>query len=232
MLQARQLTRHFRRGPTVVKALDGVDLDIERGELVALLGASGSGKSTLLSILAGLDTPTGGRVCIDGADLYALAPRALARYRARHMGMVFQGFHLMPHNTAVENVELALTLAGVPRRERRPRARAALEEVGLGDRLDHRPADLSGGEQQRVALARALVKEPALVLADEPTGNLDRDNSAVIAGWLQRLHRRGLTIVLATHDLDLAARLATRTVRLDYGRIAGPTAAAGGERSP
>jgi putative ABC transport system ATP-binding protein len=218
-LRTIELCRVYRRGGSEVRAVDHVDLAIARGTFVALTGASGSGKSTLLNLLAGLDTPTSGRVEVDGFDLGSLSRRQLARYRADRVGMVFQTFNLLPHQTALQNVELALMLKGVPRRERRPRATAILERVGLAERLDHRPADLSGGEQQRVAMARALVKRPDILFADEPTGNLDEQNARQMIELLLELHREGMAVVLATHDLETAERHAERVVRLHYGRI-------------
>ena len=219
-LAARSLRRVYRRGPAEVRAVDGVDLDVARGEFLAIVGASGSGKSTLLNLLAGLDTPTGGSIRVAGSELTALDRRARALYRARRVGMVFQTFNLLGHRTALENVELALAFNGAPRRDRRGRARAILERLGLADRLDHVPGDLSGGEQQRVAIARALVKEPEVLFADEPTGNLDEDNSLEIAGLLGEFNARGLTVLMVTHDLALAHRAARRLVRMHYGRLA------------
>jgi len=187
--------------------------------MLAVVGASGSGKSTLLNLLAGLDTPTAGTVRYGGRSLGDLSRRELAAYRARRVGMVFQAFNLLPHLSALQNVTLALTfLPGSPR-ARRDRAVAALERLGLGERLEHRPLDLSGGEQQRVAIARALVKEPEILFADEPTGNLDAENAAAIGAILAECHRAGLTVVLVTHDADLAGRLAPRRLRMHYGRI-------------
>ncbi|MBD3401672.1 ATP-binding cassette domain-containing protein [candidate division GN15 bacterium] len=232
ILEARTITRHYQRGPQTVKAVDGVSLAVAPGEFVALVGASGSGKSTLLNLLAGLDTPTSGEVYAAGMRLSDLSARQLADYRANRIGMVFQTFNLVPHRSALANVELALYFNGTPRADRHDQAARLLTELGLGDRLDHVPADLSGGEQQRVALARALVKEPSILFADEPTGNLDHDNSERIAELLVTLNRDGLTIVLVTHDRHLAARRATRTVRLHYGRIADGDSGWAGEVAP
>jgi ABC-type lipoprotein export system ATPase subunit len=231
-LRTTGLERVYRRGTAEVRALDGIDLEVERGEFMGLIGASGSGKSTLLNLLAGLDTPTAGSIEIGGVALETLSRRRLAALRARTVGMVFQSFNLIGHLSALRNVELALVFGGVPARERTPRARRILERLGLGERLHHRPADLSGGEQQRVALARALVGEPELLLADEPTGNLDHDNTQSIAALLAELHAQGLTIILATHDLELAESAAGRTVRLHYGRVAADTAAGSDETPP
>lgn len=202
-----------------MRALDGVDLAVDRGELLAVCGASGSGKTTLLNLLAGLDMPTAGSIAVGGRRLESMARHELAAHRARCAGVVFQAFNLLPHQTALANVELGLTLAGWPRARRRDAAAAALAELGLADRLHHRPLDLSGGEQQRVALARALAKDPQLLLADEPTGNLDEASAAVVAGILGERRRRGLTVVVVTHDRGLARRVADRVVRLHYGRV-------------
>jgi putative ABC transport system ATP-binding protein len=229
-LRTEALCRHYRRGPQLVKALDGVNLSLRRGEFLALVGASGSGKSTLLNLLAGLDTPTSGSVFVDGRVLSSFSRREIADYRATRVGMIFQSFHLIPHYTALENVELAFCFASVPRSGRRAAAAALLERLGLQDRLDHRPADLSGGEQQRVAIARALVGDPDVLLADEPTGNLDAENARRIAALLRDLHRQGRAVVMTTHNLELASSCAQRTLRLDYGRLVGSLRSAeGGE---
>jgi putative ABC transport system ATP-binding protein len=218
-LETTQLCRYYRRGPHEVRAVDKVDLSIPRGEFVRIVGASGSGKSTLLNLLAGLDTPTHGHIKIDNVPLNSLTRRQLSAYRAKQVGMVFQSFNLLPYKTALENVEMALFFNSVPYRERRTRSIDILETLGLGDRIDHRPSDLSGGEQQRVAIARALVKRPEVIFADEPTGNLDHDNSIQIAGLLANLNQDGLTVILVTHDLDLAKQYAPRTIRMQYGTI-------------
>ena len=219
LIAAENLRRFYRRGQHEVRALDGVSLAVRRGEFLALVGASGSGKSTLLNLLAGLDTPSSGVILADGVPLHSLSRRQLAAYRARHVGMVFQAFNLLPHLTAQKNVELALFFDGSPASERAHRAAAMLDRLGLGDRREHRPADLSGGEQQRVAIARALVKNPSVLFADEPTGNLDRENSLYMADLLSQLNREGLTILLVTHDLDLAGSHAARTLKLRYGVV-------------
>ncbi|MBD3237011.1 MAG: ATP-binding cassette domain-containing protein [Candidatus Eisenbacteria bacterium] len=220
LLRAAGLRRIYQLGGREIRALDGVDLRLERGEYLRIVGPSGSGKSTLLNLLAGLDRPSDGTIAFSSAGLLSeMSPAALAAYRAREVGVVFQSFNLITHRTALQNVELGLLFLGVPREERLRRARAMLDRLALGARCDHRPGDLSGGEQQRVALARALVKEPALLLADEPTGNLDREISGEIAGLLRELNRRGLTIVLVTHDIALARGDVDRTVHMDYGRI-------------
>jgi len=218
-IETRDLCRYYRRGPSEVRAVDGVSLTVGRGEFLGITGASGSGKSTVLNLLAGLDTPTAGSITFDGIALGGLSRRDLARHRAHRIGMVFQSFNLIAHRTALANVELALLFDDTPRDQRREGAIAILEQLGLGDRLDHRPADLSGGEQQRVALARALVKKPQLLLADEPTGNLDLDNSHQIASLLSDLNSQGLTIVMVSHDLQLTRSCVTRTVTMHYGRM-------------
>jgi len=220
-IQTHQLSRYYRRPRHEVRAVDGVDLSIARGEFLAVVGSSGSGKSTLLNLLAGLDTPTSGHIEVAGQRLDKLSRRELAAYRARRIGMVFQSFNLLPHHSALGNVEMALYFDGTPRSERGKRATAALERLGLGNRLDHRPVDLSGGEQQRVAIARAVVKHPEILFTDEPTGNLDQDNSDAIANILSELNRENITVVLVTHDVEMAGRVAGRVVRMHYGRIAG-----------
>ena len=226
------LCKHYHRGPQTIKAVDEVSLGIAKGEFLGICGASGSGKSTMLNLLAGLDSPTSGTIEVDGRPLGSLSRRQLAAYRAHRVGMVFQSFNLIGHRTAQENVELALYFNNTPHRERRLRAAEVLEQLGLGDRLEHRPADLSGGEQQRVAIARALVKRPEVLFADEPTGNLDQENSRQICSLLTDLNRNGLTVVIVTHDIDLAEQYTSRTIRMHYGAIVsdvkGP--ATGGER--
>lgn len=222
------LCRYYRPGPHEVRAVDNVNLSIRRGEFLSIVGASGSGKSTVLNLMAGLDTPTSGAVVVNNATLESLNRHELAAYRARSVGMVFQTFNLIGHRTALGNVELALYFDHTPRGDRARKATEMLERLGLGDRLDHRPADLSGGEQQRVAIARALVKKPQLLFADEPTGNLDFDNSRDIVSLLTELNRDGLTVVMVTHDLDLAQKHADRIIRMQYGRIV-PTSSETGE---
>lgn len=221
-ITAHNLSRAYRRGPNEVRALDGVDLSIARGESVGVIGASGSGKSTLLNLLAGLDTPTSGTITVGDQDLTTISRRELAAYRAQHVGIIFQSFNLLPHQSALKNVETALLFTDVPREERQQRAQELLARLGMADRLDHRPADLSGGEQQRVAIARALVKQPDLILADEPTGNLDEENSNFVADLLTSLNRDGLTVVIVTHDRRFAQRTAQRSLHMVYGRIEQP----------
>jgi putative ABC transport system ATP-binding protein len=206
-------------GDAHVDALRGVDLSIARGEFVALVGPSGSGKSTVLNLIGGLDRPTGGQVWINGTELSSSDERTLTRHRRQHVGFVFQSFNLLPRLTAQENVALPLMFSNVPEKEREARARALLARVGLEQRLSHRPTQLSGGEQQRVAIARALVSEPALLLADEPTGNLDTASGAEIMALLKELNQeRGLTLLVVTHDAEVAA-FADRVVSLRDGRV-------------
>jgi len=218
-IRARGLCRYYKRGRHAVRAVAGVDLSVVKGEFLAVVGASGSGKSTLINLLAGLDTPTSGHIEIDNQNLSGFSSRALADYRARRVGIVFQSFNLLAHHTALRNVEMALYFNGTPRRERRMRAAAALERLGLEDRKQHRPPDLSGGEQQRVAIARALVKQPDVLFADEPTGNLDRENSAAITNILGELNREGMTVILVTHDMVIARHAARRMIKMHYGRV-------------
>lgn len=220
LVEARGVVRTFRRGEHAIRPLNGLDLDIDRGAFVALMGPSGSGKSTLLNLLAGIDRPTEGSLRVDGVDLAALSRRSLAAWRSKHVGIVFQLYNLVPVLTAYENVELPTLLHSVSRRERHARVAAALEQVGIAHRHDHFPRQLSGGEEQRVAIARAIVTQPTLLLADEPTGDLDRTSADAILDLLSSLHRdHGLTIVMVTHDPRAAAR-AQQTLHLDSGRLA------------
>jgi putative ABC transport system ATP-binding protein len=216
------LCRYYRLAGQLIRAVDEVSLSVDRGELLAVTGASGSGKSTLLNLLAGLDTPTSGHIEIDGKRLDQLSRRDLAAYRARRVGVVFQSFNLLPQHTALRNVEMALYFGDIPRRQRRRLAAETLGRLGLADRLEHRPLDLSGGEQQRVAIARALVKNPEVIFADEATGNLDEQNSTAIMAILRELNQTGITVVLVTHDVETATRVAGRVLRMHYGRVDGP----------
>jgi putative ABC transport system ATP-binding protein len=204
LIQLAGIEKTYRMGDVEVKALRGVTLSIEEGEFVAVMGSSGSGKSTLMNILGCLDKPTAGSYLLAGEDVAAKDRNQLAEIRSRRLGFVFQSFNLLSRTSALENVELPLLYANVPTRERRRRARAALERVGLGERLDHHPTQLSGGQQQRVAIARALVGSPRLILADEPTGNLDSQTSVEVMALFQELSASGITIALVTHEPDIA----------------------------
>ncbi len=214
---ARDVTRDYRQGRTVVRALRGADVTVAKGDFLAVTGPSGSGKSTLLHLLGGVDLPTSGSVHFLGRNLAAMSVEARAALRLRQVGLVFQRFHLLPMLTAIENVELPLAAMRVSRRERRERAAAVLERVGLADRLRHRPGELSGGQCQRVAIARALANDPAVVLADEPTGELDRTTSRRVLALFQELNTAGTALVVATHDLELAAG-ARRRIEVVDGR--------------
>jgi putative ABC transport system ATP-binding protein len=219
VIEVDGVERVYRLGEDVeVRALDGVSLRIARGEFVAIMGSSGSGKSTLMHILGCLDAPTAGRYLLDGVDVRDIPEDDLADLRNRKIGFVFQSFNLVARTTALANVELPLAYAGLGRRERRSRAVAALAAVGMEDRLHHLPSELSGGQQQRAAVARAIVTDPSIVLADEPTGNLDSHSTEEILGIFSRLNAEGRTVILITHESDVAAR-ARRVVRLGDGRV-------------
>jgi len=210
------LRKVYQQGETTIEALKNVDTSVATGELVAILGASGSGKSTLLGLLAGLDEPTGGRILLDGTDLYSLNDKERTRFRARHISLVFQQFHLLPHLTALENVALPLEILGTPDPAR---AEALLSAVGLRERIHHLPSQLSGGECQRVAIARALITEPRLLLADEPSGNLDSETaSSVMELFFRTVREKKITCFLVTHNEELAARC-DRVLRIKGGRI-------------
>jgi putative ABC transport system ATP-binding protein len=233
-VRAVNLARTFEVGETKVEALRGIDLEVGAGQFVALVGPSGSGKSTFLNLVGGLDRPTEGELWVNGVELSASNEKALTEHRRRRVGFVFQSFNLLPRLSALENVALPLMFVGVPERGRINRARELLNQVGLADRLDHRPTQLSGGEQQRVAIARALVSRPAIILADEPTGNLDTATGAEIMALLRCLNReQGVTLLLVTHDAE-AASFADRVVHLRDGRIDGSAGVRGqsAEESP
>jgi putative ABC transport system ATP-binding protein len=221
-VQLDHISRHYHMGDSSVRAVDGVSLAVAGGEYLALLGSSGSGKSTLLNLMAGLDRPTSGCIFANGTDLATLSPLQLARYRRNTVGMVFQSFNLLPRMTLEENIELPLRLAEVDRSERAGRVREALERVRLTHRIGHRPAELSGGEQQRAAIARALVNRPKILLADEPTGNLDSATGEAILTLLRDLQvQLGMTIVMVTHERALAERFADRLATMGDGKLLG-----------
>src|SRR5579872_7324013 len=219
-IHSENVCRHYRMGETVIRAVDGVSLQINAGEFVALLGSSGSGKSSMLNLIAGLDRPTSGSVIVQNQDLAKLSREELAKYRLHVVGMVFQSFNLIPSMTLIENVELPLRFAEVDRGRRESMARGALERVGLQARLNHRPSELSGGEQQRAALARALINRPKLLLADEPTGNLDSHTGTEIMEMLREFNQTlRMTVVMVTHERALAERYAQRMIFLADGKL-------------
>ncbi len=219
LVTLRNITKTYQRGPEKVQVLHGIDLDIDRGDFVALMGPSGSGKTTLLNLIGGLDTPSGGEIAIEGQRIDQLGAGQLSTWRSHHVGFVFQFYNLMPMLTAQKNVELPLLLTNLSAGERRRRAQIALALVGLADRRDHRPNELSGGQQQRVAIARAIVSDPMFLICDEPTGDLDRQSAEEVLGLLQLLnHEHGKTIIMVTHD-PKAAEYATHTVHLDKGEL-------------
>lgn len=224
LIEIRNLTRQFRKGEEVITPLDDVSLDIDRGEFVSLMGPSGTGKSTLLNQIAGIDRPDAGSITVDGTDITRLSRSKLARWRAEHVGYIFQTHNLIPVLTAFENIELPLLLLPFNRRERRHRVQVALEAVDLTDRASHYPRQLSGGQEQRIGIARAIVTDPTVVVADEPTGDLDPVTSEQILNLLGRLNQElGTTLLMVTHDAD-AAKTAGRQLILDRGRIAESTA--------
>ncbi len=218
MIRLEGLSRDFHVGDQVVHALDSIDLTVEAGEYLSIMGPSGSGKSTLLNVLGLLDTPTSGEYVLNGTPTASMNDDQLAEMRQNLIGFVFQFFHLVPRLSALENVELPMTLASFPRSERRPRAQAALESVDLADRMEHRPDQLSGGQRQRVALARSIIMEPKVLLADEPTGNLDSKSGVEVIEIVEALNDDGLTVILVTHDPDIGSRARRRLVLVD-GRV-------------
>ncbi|CAM1377466.1 ABC transporter ATP-binding protein [Fretibacterium fastidiosum] len=228
LIEVEDLVKVYRTGDVELRALDGVSFSVAHGEFVAVMGPSGSGKSTTMNMLGCLDSPTDGRYLLDGRDVAHLSGDELAKVRNGKLGFVFQGFNLLPRLSAVDNVALPLVYAGVPARERRERARGALERVGLGARLEHRPNQMSGGQQQRVAIARALVGRAPLILADEPTGNLDTRTSEEIMDLLVEVNREGKTVVLVTHEPDIAA-YARRILKFKDGRLVSDETASGRE---
>ena len=224
LIELSNVTREYAVGGEVIRALNGVSLNVERGEFLAIMGPSGSGKSTAMHMIGCLDKPTSGLYVLDGYDVSTLSEGQLAELRNRKIGFVFQNFNLLPKTTAIENVELPMMYAGVPPRERRRRALAALEQMGLSNRIHNRPNELSGGQQQRVSIARALVNQPALILADEPTGALDTHTTEEILRLFEELHKQGNTIVIVTHE-DEVGRHAKRIVRFRDGHVESDTKA-------
>ncbi len=218
IIELKNIARHFKMGNEVVKALRGIDLEINKGEYVALMGPSGSGKSTLMNILGALDTPTSGKYKLNGKEVEKLSDKELAEIRNKEIGFVFQTFNLLPRTTALDNVALPLIYAGFSKSKRYERAKEVLKQVGLEDRMMHKPNELSGGQRQRVAVARALVNNPSIILADEPTGNLDSKTSEEIMELFNQLHKEGNTIILVTHEEDIAEH-ANRIIRLIDGKI-------------
>jgi len=218
VIKIRNITRDFPLGNEVVKVLKGIDLDIERGEYVALMGPSGSGKSTLMNLLGCLDTPTSGSYLLNGNDVSHMTDDELADIRNKEIGFVFQTFNLLPRTTALENVALPMVYAGVSKSNRKIRAEEVLTEVGLADRMDHKPNQLSGGQRQRVAVGRALVNKPSIILADEPTGNLDSVTSLEILNLFDEIHKQGNTVIVVTHEEEVAAH-AHRVIRLRDGMV-------------
>ena len=219
LIDLKNIFKKYQMGTTTINALNGLECSIEKGEYVALMGPSGSGKSTLMNVIGCLDSPTSGIYLLNGQDVSGMTDDELANVRNVEIGFVFQSFNLLPRTSALENVALPLVYAGVAKKERLERAQAVLEKVGLGDRGDHKPNELSGGQRQRVAIARALINNPSIVLADEPTGNLDSKSSAEIMHLFQAIHDEGNTVVMVTHEEDIA-QYAKRTIRMRDGKLA------------
>lgn len=217
-IEIQHLQKIYRKASVTVPALNDISFDIEKGEFLAIVGKSGSGKSTLLNLLGGLDTPTAGEIFFNGENLFAEGKQGLVRHRRHRVGMVFQSFQLIASQTAIENVELALAFGGISRAERKVKAMGLLDQVGLAERADHYPTELSGGEAQRVAIARALANDPDILLADEPTGNLDTQTGEMILELLQALNKQGRTVIMITHDPDMA-QVAQRTIRMQDGKL-------------
>jgi len=223
-IECINVTREYRKGENIIRPLDGLDLEIDRGEFTALMGPSGSGKTTLLNLIAGIDSPTRGRLVIDGVDISTLSRGRLASWRTAHVGYVFQLYNLVPVLTSYENVELPLLVHSLIRKERHERVARALEHVGIADRHDHFPRQLSGGQEQRVAIARAIVTDPSIIVADEPTGDLDKTSASEIMRLLRRLNEEmGATVIMVTHD-PKTAEYARRTLHLEKGRLVGEEA--------
>ena len=218
IIQAKNLTKHYTVGSTIVRALDGLDIDIDKGSYIALMGPSGSGKSTLMNILGCLDTPSSGAYFLNDKDVSQVDDDSLAGIRNKEIGFIFQTFNLLPRYTALENVALPMIYAGIPKKERLARATEVLEKVGLGDRVTHKPNELSGGQRQRVAVARALVMNPSIIFADEPTGNLDSKTSEGIMQLFDEIHQDGNTLIVVTHEEEVAAR-AQKIIRLRDGKL-------------
>jgi putative ABC transport system ATP-binding protein len=218
IIQARNLTKHYKVGSTIVRALDGLEIDIEKGSYIALMGPSGSGKSTLMNILGCLDTPTSGEYLLNNKDVSEVDDDSLAGIRNKEIGFIFQTFNLLPRYTALENVALPMIYAGINKKDRLARATEVLEQVGLGDRITHKPNELSGGQRQRVAVARALVMKPSIIFADEPTGNLDSKTSEGIMELFAEIHKAGNTLIVVTHEEEVAAR-AQKIIRLRDGKL-------------
>ena len=218
IIHAKNLTKHYTVGSTIVRALDGLDIDIDKGSYIALMGPSGSGKSTLMNILGCLDTPSAGTYFLNKNDVSQVDDDSLAGIRNKEIGFIFQTFNLLPRYTALENVALPMIYAGIPKKERLARATEVLEKVGLGDRVTHKPNELSGGQRQRVAVARALVMNPSIIFADEPTGNLDSKTSEGIMQLFDEIHQDGNTLIVVTHEEEVAAR-AQKIIRLRDGKL-------------